>query len=128
MTGVRFARVVAMIGVVFWVVIGLWAFFAPRSFVDNVGTFEPYNEHYVHDAGAFALGIGVTLILALANLPALTTALTGSAVAAGLHEIAHFLDKDLGGKDTDPITLGIFAILTIAAAASAWPRGRRSPV
>jgi hypothetical protein len=124
MVRARFVRAVAALGAVFWLVVGFWAFFAPRSFVEEVGTFPPYNEHFVHDAGAFALGLGVVLVLALLEFPSLSVALTGSALAAGLHEVAHFLDEDLGGKDADRITLGLLAVLLVAAAAASWPQRR----
>src|SRR2546430_3178175 len=43
---------------------GLCALVAPHSFA-ALASFPPYNEHFVHDLGAFQLGIGVTLLLAL---------------------------------------------------------------
>lgn len=123
MTATRFARGVAFLGVAFWLVTGAWAFFAPQNFFENVGTFEPYNEHFIHDLGAFSLGLGAVLVLALLGVPALATALGGGAVAAVFHELAHIIDSDKGGRDTDPIGLGIVAVLTLAAAAAAWPKG-----
>jgi hypothetical protein len=30
----------------------------PHSFYDNVATFEPYNRHFLHDIGAFTIGLG----------------------------------------------------------------------
>lgn len=122
MTAERFARIVAVISAVFWLGTGLWAFFAPQTFFENVATFEPYNEHFIHDLGAFSLGLGAVFVLALLRLPSLATALGGGAVAALFHEFAHIIDSDKGGKETDPIGLGIFAVLAIAAAAAAWPK------
>jgi hypothetical protein len=43
---------------------GGWAGAAPRSFARVVNF--PYHQHFLHDLGAFQLGLGVTLLLALA--------------------------------------------------------------
>lgn len=124
MTANRFARIVAALGVAFWLFSGLWAFLSPQSFFDNLATFEPYNEHFLHDLGAFSIGIGVALLLPLVlpRLSALAVVLSASAVAALLHVLAHAIDNDLGGKDTDIPGLGFFALLAVAAAFAAWPK------
>jgi uncharacterized membrane protein len=124
MTADRFARIVALLGVAFWLFSGLWAFLSPKSFFDNMATFEPYNEHFLHDLGAFSIGIGVALLLPLVlpRLSTLAVVLSAAAVAALLHVLAHAIDSDLGGKDTDVPGLGFFAILTVAAVAAAWPK------
>src|SRR5215203_5183780 len=51
------------IGGLFMLVLGIWAFFAPASFADFVAF--PYNRHLLHDVGAFQIGIGTTMLLAL---------------------------------------------------------------
>jgi hypothetical protein len=56
-------------------VAGIWAGAAPRSFARFVDF--PYHEHFLHDLGAFQIGIGVTLLVALAWRDAPTVALTG---------------------------------------------------
>ena len=56
--------------------LGLWALFWPVSFAAWVD-FPPYNEHLLHDVGAFQIGIGVTLLLAAVVRDALTVALAG---------------------------------------------------
>ncbi len=50
---------------VFTLVLGVWAMVAPHSFFDNIGHFEPYNRHFVHDVGAFQIGLGAAAIFAL---------------------------------------------------------------
>jgi hypothetical protein len=54
--------------------LGLWAFLAPPSFSDFID-FAPYNQHLVHDAGAFKVGIGAAVLLALWWSDALVVAL-----------------------------------------------------
>src|SRR5215203_5951501 len=51
------------IGGLFMLVLGIWAFFAPASLADFVAF--PYNRHLLHDVGAFQIGIGTTMLLAL---------------------------------------------------------------
>ena len=61
--------------------LGLWAFLDPRSFSDFID-FAPYNLHLIHDAGAFQVGIGAAVLLALWWSDALTVALTVVALIA----------------------------------------------
>ena len=51
------------IGGLFMLVLGIWAFFPPASFAEFVAF--PYNRHLLHDVGAFQIGIGTTMLLAL---------------------------------------------------------------
>jgi len=94
---------------------GAWALIAPRSFAEVVATFPPYNEHLVHDAGAFQIGIGATTLLALAWRDALAVVLGGYAVGGGLHVLSHVIDRDLGGRATDPLTLAVPVLIAAVA-------------
>ncbi len=106
--------VVAVFGVMN-VALGLWALIDPQSFFDNIAEFPPYNEHFMHDLGAFQLGIGAALLFALVwRGDAVLAALGGGAVAATAHEIAHIFDEDLGGKSSDPFSLGLIAVILVA--------------
>jgi hypothetical protein len=100
--------------------LGAWAFFAPRSFYDTIATFPPYNEHFLHDIGAFQLGIGAALLAALVWRDVLFVALAGGAVGAVFHWVSHLRDRDLGGSDKDPWTLGAFALLLLVGVAVRW--------
>ena len=122
MIGNRIVRLIGWVGVAFFVGFGLWAFFGPKSFFDQVAVFPPYNEHFLHDVGAFQIGIGATLALGLLGWSGLATALGGAAIGSVLHVIAHVMDKDLGGKDTDPIGLGVLAIALLWAAWKVRPQ------
>jgi MYXO-CTERM domain-containing protein len=101
--------------------LGLWAFLDPPSFA-GFADFPPYNEHLIHDAGAFQIGIGAALLVALWWPDGLVVALTGFAVASGLHTIAHAIDRHLGGHDSDVPSL---ALLTLVALAAITARIRR---
>jgi hypothetical protein len=97
---------------------GLWAFLAPSSFFRSVATFRPYNRHFIHDIGAFQIGLGVALVLALRWNDALFVALTAFGVGAGVHFVSHVIDQNLGGHPaTDLLGLGLLAAVTLAAAA-----------
>jgi hypothetical protein len=93
---------------------GSWAFLAPQSFYDNVATFPPYNEHLLHDAGSFLTGLGVAFFLTMWWRSALTIVFGANAVAAILHAISHIIDRDLGGKASDPWLLSAVAIVLTA--------------
>ena len=109
--------VLSGLGGIFFVAFGLWSFLDPRSFFDEVATFEPYNAHFLHDIGAFQIGIGAVLLIALwARADAIFTALAGSGIGAAFHVLAHLLDRDLGGSDSDIITLAVVAVLLLAGA------------
>jgi hypothetical protein len=109
----RFVTAAALVAGISMLAFGVWALFAPASFADLID-YAPYNEHLIHDAGAFQIGIGVTVLMALRWTDALGVALAGFVVAGGLHTLNHVLDLHLGGHETDPWALGA---LTLTAAA-----------
>jgi hypothetical protein len=92
---------------------GIWAWAAPRSFARFVAF--PYHEHFLHDLGAFQLGIGATLLLALVWRDAPTVALAGFLVANTVHAVSHAIDLDLGGRTSDPYAIGAVSLLVAAA-------------
>ena len=68
------------------IVLGGWAFLEPSSFAEFI-SYAPYNRHLVHDAGR-SRSASVDCVVALAWNDALLVALTGFAVASGLHDLA----------------------------------------
>ena len=106
------------IAALFFVAFGLWAFLDARSFFDEVATFEPYNEHFLHDIGAFQIGIGATLAVSLwRRADAIFVALAGAGIGSAFHAVAHLRDRDLGGKDSDIVVFGLVAVFLLAGAA-----------
>ena len=73
--GDGFVLVVTLLAGIITLSAGLWALLAPRSFAEAVRF--PYGRHFVHDTGAFQIGIGATLLLALAWRDGLALALAG---------------------------------------------------
>ena len=109
---------IAIVGAVFFVGFGLWAFFGAQSFFDSVATFEPYNEHFIHDIGAFQIGLGAALALAAwRRADALMAVLAGAEIGSAVHAAAHLQDHHLGGKDSDAVIFGLVAIVLLAGAA-----------
>ena len=121
-------RAVAIIGGVGFVALGLWAMVAPRSFFDALATFEPYNRHFLQDIGAFQIGLGAVLLLAVlpGRVDGLALALLGVGIGATFHFISHIVGRDLGGSpETDIPVFGVIALLLLAAGALRW---RQTPV
>jgi hypothetical protein len=110
----RFVRAALILGAVGMLVPGVWAFVAPAHFAREIALFEPYNRHYLHDVGAFQIGLGVAALLALRWRNAVAVGLGGLLVANAAHTVSHTVDRDLGGRPTDiPI---LFALAALAAA------------
>jgi PPOX class probable F420-dependent enzyme len=93
--------------------IGIWCLVDPGSFADLVGF--PTHQHFLHDVGAFQLGLGVGLLLSLIWADALATTLAGFIVADTVHTINHLLDLDLGGSVAQVWLLGVMSVALIAA-------------
>jgi hypothetical protein len=92
---------------------GVWCWVAPASFAAFVNW--PVHEHFLHDLGAFQLGIGVMLLAALRWRDALAVVLAGATLANALHAINHAMDLDLGGgRGSDPWVIGAVALLGAA--------------
>jgi PPOX class probable F420-dependent enzyme len=94
---------------------GVWSLLAPRSFAAAVDF--PYSEHFLHDLGAFQLGIGVTLLLAVAWRDGLALALAGFLVGNTVHAVNHAVDLDIGGHDFDQWGLAALSLLVAVALA-----------
>lgn len=114
----RIITVIAALGAGVFVAFGLWAFLDAQSFFDELAEFEPYNEHFIHDIGAFQIGIGATLLLALwKRTDAIFAALGGAGAGSAFHTVAHVSDHDLGGMDSDPYVFGFITVVLLAGAA-----------
>ncbi len=123
MNASRIAYAITLLAGVFFLAIGVWAFSAPSSFYDQIATFPPYNRHFLHDAGAFQIGIGASLLASLRWRDAQFVALIGAAAGSSMHALSHVIDhtwRNLGGKDSDAPLLGLLAVLLIAGAVARW--------
>jgi hypothetical protein len=103
---------------------GLWAMIDARSFYLDAAPFPPYNVHFLHDIGAFQIGLGTCLVAGLRLKDALLAVLVGNAFAGVAHFIGHVVDRNNGGHASDPYVFGVLALVLIAltaARASAGP-------
>ena len=122
---------VALAGGIVFLALGVWAMADPESFFDRVATFEPYNQHFVQDIGAFQIGLGVVLLLAVreARPDGLAVALLGVGTGSAAHVVSHVIGHDLGGSPgTDIPVFTVATALLLAAGVAQWSRaggGRR---
>src|SRR5438309_1634619 len=99
----RFVRAAVVVLGAFYLVTGVWIFIWPHSFFDALAVFRPYSRHFLHDAGAFQIGLGVTVLLALLWSDALVVVLTGISAASWLHVLSHAIDHNIGGHPATDI-------------------------
>lgn len=119
-------RIVAALAGVASIAVGVWAMVDARSFFDLIATYPPFNEHLLHDIGAFNVGLGAVLLLALVWSDALLVGLAGVGVGATAHALNHWLDMHLGGTFYDPWYLTALAVVVLAGAGLRWRELRRS--
>lgn len=99
-------------------VVGGWALVSPDSFSEFVN-FPPHH-HFVHDVGAFQLGLGATLLLAMIWADAAAVALAGYLIGGVAHTASHAADADLGGSPAQTAVIGLFSLLAAAALVIRW--------
>ena len=122
----RLTVIAAVVGLVAFGLTGVWAFFAPRSFFDTIATYPPYNRHLFHDLGAFNLGLAAGVALGLGGRRGLVVGLGAGSVAAVMHAVSHWLDRNLGGRTSDHWLITMFALVMVAATLVAWQEERSS--
>ena len=94
---------------------GVWALVDPPSFATAVAF--PEHRHFLHDLGAFQIGIGVGLLAALVVGDPVVVVLAAFLVANTLHTVNHVVDLPLGGHGRDAVVLGGLSLLSAAALA-----------
>lgn len=113
------AKIVAALIGLFQVVLGFWALLAPRSFASQVAF--PFHLHFLHDVGAFQIGIGATLLAGVALRDSLVVVLTGFLIGNTIHVVNHVVDLDSGGHVWDIAVLGVLSMLAGVALAIRVP-------
>jgi hypothetical protein len=117
-----FPRVVGVLGGASFLASGLWAMLGPESFFETVATFEPYNQHFIQDIGAFQIGLGAVLLLAATTrADALAVGLVGVGIGSVAHTVSHVIGRDLGGTPELDIPLtALTSLLLLAGGLWSW--------
>ncbi len=96
--GLTFAQIVVAIGGAVNLFAGALLLLAPAWFFDTIGNFPPFNRHYMGDAGAFLLPLGIGLLVA-ARDPRRHRGLIGvAALGSLLHVGNHLYDDFVAGQ------------------------------
>ena len=119
-------RVIGAVIGAFYLVTGAWAFLAPLSFFSAVATFAPANIHLLHDAGAFQVGLGLALTVAVALRAPLRAPLIAVLGASLLHVSAHVEDIRLGGHPTTDLPVLTLICVALAFALVVEVRAKRA--
>lgn len=95
---------------------------SPETFFENLATFEPYNAHLLQDIGAFQIGLGATLALAVfVTGDALLASLVGVGVGALAHVVSHLVSLGSGGNpEVDVPSLSVLAVLLLVGGWMRW--------
>lgn len=115
MNRMGFVRAVVVAGGLLYLLTGIAQLAAPQWFFDNIGTFVPFNRHYVGDLGTFSLALGLAMLWA-ARDPVQHRLLIGMAAAASLfHAFNHVYDNLNAADWMQTIQLLLVAIVLVAA-------------
>jgi hypothetical protein len=123
-------RVAMVVVGVYYVVFGIWALAEPASFYGQIASFSPFNAHFLHDAGAFQVGLGLALILVVMLSDAILAVALSVGIASLLHVVAHIVDINLGGQPGRDIAAlaALTAVLGAVAAARIADQPRQQRV
>ena len=116
-------RAIGLVGGASFLATGLWAMAGPESFFERLATFEPYNQHFIQDVGAFQIGLGAVLLLAAipARADALAVGLIGVGIGSAAHTVSHVVGRDLGGTpERDIPLLALMSLLLLAGGVWRW--------
>lgn len=122
-SGHWFPRFAALIGGLIFTIFGVWAMVAPQSFFDSLAVFDPYNQHFVQDIGAFQIGLGVVLLLAWfsGGADAIAVSLLGVGVGSLAHAVSHIVGSDLGGTPgVDIPTFLVIGVVLLVGGVIRW--------
>lgn len=113
-----FVRAVAALIGALTVAVGVWALASPDSFAEFVEF--PAHRHFTHDIGAFQIGLGAALLLALIWADALLVALAGYVIAGAVHTVVHAADAHLGGTTAQTWFIGLLTVVAAVALVARW--------
>ena len=84
------------------IVLGLLLWVTPGFFYDEIGPFDPRNDHYMGDLATFYLALGAVGLISVRRESWRLPVLTFAVIAYALHSLNHLIDVG----DADPSWLG----------------------
>jgi hypothetical protein len=102
---------VLVLGALTFLVPGGWIFVATRNFADTLAPWADFSAHFLRDAGAFQIGLGVAVLAVLFWRDAIGVVLAGFAAGTLMHAISHGIDDDYGVATA----LAVFGLLVVLA-------------
>ena len=112
-------RWIAIIVGALYALSGVAMLLAPQWFFDNIGTFPPFNRHFLGDLGAFSLAIGLGLLLGARAKAYLPGALLVGGLASLVHVLNHVYDAAAatvpgrGWSDVPGLTLVFLLVVSV---------------
>jgi hypothetical protein len=95
-----------------------WQIVSPGSFYDSIAGFGAQNDHYIRDAAAFPLAIGIGLLVVVGRPSWRFPVLLVSAVWYLAHAVNHLFD--IGDADPSWVGPADFVALALTGALLAW--------
>ena len=118
MIGERTLKAVLAFVAAYHVVLGLMQLFAPGTFFDEIGNYGVENSHYIGDVGAFTLGFGIAVGIAVVRPAWRAPLLWLGALWYGLHALNHAFDT--GEARSEGRGWGDTLLIALGAAGAAW--------
>ena len=118
MIGEKPLRAVLVVIAAYHVLQGLLALLDPGTFFEEIGLYGIENPHYVGDVGAFYVGYGAALALAVTRPSWRAPLLWLGAFWYGFHALNHVFDT--GEARTDARGWTDTVLLALGAAGAAW--------
>ena len=118
-------RVILAVVGVYHVATGVLALVDGHAFFDQIGHYGVENDHYIGDVGAFYLGVGIALLVAVQRPSWRVPLLAMAALWYGFHALNHAFDIGEARSDArgvfDTVALAIGALIS---AYLAWAASR----
>lgn len=89
----------------------MWLALSPGTFFDVIAGYEPRNDHFLRDDGAFYTAFGVALLASVSRPSWRLPLLVLGTVQGVVHTISHVIDV----SDTDPSYQGPLNLIVVAA-------------
>lgn len=107
----KLTTTVLVLGALSFLVPGVWIFVATKNFADTVAPWADFSAHYLRDAGAFQIGLGVAVLGVLLWRDAIGVVLAGFAAGTLMHALSHGIDGDY----VVGVGLAVFGLLAVLA-------------